>query len=257
MILTISVCAGTAAQQAPPAGRGQAPAGGGRLSVTVENDLKYASDLRLNLYSVNRPAARPLVVWFHEGENMTTPFGNLVGNGYAVASVGYRPGQLADAQAALDWLRTNAAKYNLDASQIGLVGGGKDGQIATMLGKAGGVQAVVAIYPAVDKMAQATSAGPLPAFMVMHGTADTVVSSRQSEKLINELKAAGANASLKYVPVQPQIRSHEAFVLVCHQQSSSANPSLAGYRSKQPPGSFNPPVSPWRRCPTDDSRNRA
>jgi len=202
IILTFLVCAGTAtaSAQAQPAGRGQAAAGGGRLSVTVERDLIYADSLKMNLYSVNRPDPRPLVVWFHEGENLPTPFGNLVGAGYAVASVGYRPGELGDAQAAVDWLRTNAAKYSLDASHIGLVGSDRDGQIVTMLGKAGGVQAVVAIYPTADEIMQPANSGPLPAFMVMHGTADSVAPSSQSEKVIYELKAAGADASLKYVP---------------------------------------------------------
>jgi endo-1,4-beta-xylanase len=143
------------------------------------------------------------VVWFHDGEKSPAPIIPLIASGYAVASVGYRSGQVADALAAVDWLRANAATYSLDASHIALAGNDKGGQIASIAGKAGGVQAVVAIYPAADQIAQPAqpaSAGPSPAFLVMHGTADTVVPVGQSEKLVFDLKAAGADASLEYVP---------------------------------------------------------
>ena len=142
------------------------------------------------------------MVWFHDGEKSPAPIVPLIASGYAVASVGYRSGQVADALAAVAWLRANAAKYGLDAGQIALAGSDKGGQIASIAGRASGVQAVVAIYPAAEKIAQPeppANAGLSPAFLVMHGTGDTVAPVGQSEKLVFDLKAAGADASLEYV----------------------------------------------------------
>ena len=74
------------------------------------------------------PTPRPLVLWIHGGGSATpkisTPAIALVNpGGVSVASIEYRSGtgvslqmQLADAKAAVRWLRANASKYEPGAS---------------------------------------------------------------------------------------------------------------------------------------------
>src|SRR5262245_46493673 len=114
----------------PNEGRGQAGP-----SLKIESDLEYAraggQPLMLDLYHLEPLAtARPVLVWIHgsgpDASKTTSPATALISpNGVAVASIEYRTGtgitmqmQLADAKAAIRWLRVNATKYNLDASHI-------------------------------------------------------------------------------------------------------------------------------------------
>src|SRR6185436_11904611 len=81
------------------------------------------------------------------GSKMISPATALISpNGVAVASIEYRTGtgitsqmQLADAKAAIRWLRVNAMKYNIDPSHIGAFGFGVGGQLAALLGTTAGV----------------------------------------------------------------------------------------------------------------------
>lgn len=93
--------------------------------------------------------------------------------GYAVAGVSIRsssqivfPGQLHDIKAAIRWLRANAARYNLDANHIAVIGDSSGGWTAAMAALTGDapemegsvgttgvsskVQAAVAFYPPTD-----------------------------------------------------------------------------------------------------------
>ena len=73
----------------------------------------------------------PLIIWIHGGawvagsKDNPSPALRFTTNGYAVAHVGYRlsqeakfPAQIHDCKAAVRWLRTNAAKYNLDPNKF-------------------------------------------------------------------------------------------------------------------------------------------
>ena len=96
--------------------------------------------------------------------------------GLAVAGVSIRssaqttfPGQLYDIKAAIRWLRTNAARYNLDPDHIGIMGDSSGGWTTVMaavtgdrpelegkigtLGVSSAVQAAVAFYPPTDFLA--------------------------------------------------------------------------------------------------------
>jgi acetyl esterase/lipase len=111
-------------------------------------DVTYATlsgfrPLRLDLYrSAGQVAARPLVLFLHGGGwRLGNPRGggalvdlpailaHVAQRGYVVASIEYRlsgeaayPAQLQDLQAALAFLRANAARLGIDASAVALWG---------------------------------------------------------------------------------------------------------------------------------------
>ncbi len=140
-------------------------------------DLEYSAPpsgtLRLDLYLPDAAAAKPwpVVVWIHgggwnKGSKDNCPLTWLAADGYAVASISYRltpvaawPAQIDDARAAVRWLRTHAARYQLDPARIAGAGGSAGGHIAAVLGTAPApageavssrVQAVLDLYGPSD-----------------------------------------------------------------------------------------------------------
>jgi S-formylglutathione hydrolase FrmB/acetyl esterase/lipase len=213
---------------APNEGRGQ-----GGPALKIERDLEYSRAggvaLTLDLYHVDPVgSASPVVVWIHGMDvplttKAATPAAGLVsaGNGLAVASIEYRTAsgttlatQLADAKAAVRWLRDHAAAYNLDPAHIAAFGYGVGGQIAALLGTTADVGALeggTATAPSsrvqafIDVAGPVTTGGMNPTTyvtkdsapgLIIHGTADTTVSTRESQALISALKVAGVNATL-------------------------------------------------------------
>jgi acetyl esterase/lipase len=93
---------------------------------------------------------QPLLVWIHGGawrggSKTQVPYLYQLPRGYIVASVEYRfsqnalfPAQIQDCQAAIRWLRANAAKFNIDPSRIGVGGASAGGHLVALLGTAGG-----------------------------------------------------------------------------------------------------------------------
>lgn len=87
----------------------------------------------------------PLVVWIHgpdwrTGTKTTCPVDWLVDQGYAVASVEYRPsdvvvfpGQLADCRAALAAIRAEAETWGIDSGRICVAGDGGGGHLAALV----------------------------------------------------------------------------------------------------------------------------
>ncbi|MBL9213747.1 MAG: sulfatase-like hydrolase/transferase [Opitutaceae bacterium] len=134
-----------------PAGdmRGALPAGVKRIA-NQEYSRPETGALLLDLYLPVKTAERPLpvVLWIHgggwkSGTKENCPLTWLAAEGYAVVSLGYRlswlarwPAQLDDARAALRWLRTNAAKYQLDPGRIVVSGGSSGGNLAGVVGTA-------------------------------------------------------------------------------------------------------------------------
>jgi acetyl esterase/lipase len=202
VVLAASVCAAAvvlfpaagfsiAIGQAPPAGAVAAQsAGASRPKVTPTHaDLAYApaeppgsNGHKLDLY-LPAGAARPVPVvvwtggsaWMADTGKRTAGrlAGELLPAGYAVAGVSIRsssqvrfPGQLHDIKAAIRWLRTNAARYNIDPAHIGIMGDSSGGWTTAMAATTGdapamegnvgvggvssAVQAAVAFYPPTD-----------------------------------------------------------------------------------------------------------
>jgi acetyl esterase/lipase len=124
----------------------------------VYRDLEYIKGgherQRLDLYLPEKAdAPLPLIVWVHPGawmfgsKNDVGPTLPFVQKGYAVASIGYRlsqqaqfPAQIEDCKAAVNWLRANAKKYNLDPERIGAWGASSGGHLVALLGTSGSVK---------------------------------------------------------------------------------------------------------------------
>ena len=193
-------------------------------AVTATNDLTYGSApdaegdpvaLKLDLYQPTGDtiAKRPALVWVHgggftagdksSGRARATFFARL---GYVAVSINYRllappncssmpanpdcqaAGLAAqhDAQAAVRWLRANAATYRIDPDRIA-IGGGSAGAVTSLLvgwrsedpgisgnpGPSSAVRGVVSVSGGLPTNEYIT-AGDAPALFI-HGTEDAVV----------------------------------------------------------------------------------
>ncbi len=120
-----------------------------RLS-NVEYTNPGSGALLLDLYLPATPSDRllPVVLWIHgggwkSGSKDNCPLTWLAAEGYAVVSLGYRlslqarwPAQLEDARAAIRWLRSNAARYQLDAQRLAVAGASSGANLAGVVGTA-------------------------------------------------------------------------------------------------------------------------
>lgn len=96
----------------------------------------------------------PVIVSIHggafmigdKGDIQVTPMLSGLKRGYAVVSINYRmsgeaifPKDINDVKAAVRWIKTNAAKYNLNPAKIAAWGGSAGGNLAALAGTSGGV----------------------------------------------------------------------------------------------------------------------
>jgi acetyl esterase/lipase len=113
----------------------------------------------LDIYLPDRRAGAklPVLVWSSgsgwlsdDGKQGAADFAEHFNEaGYAVVGMSVRsslqasfPAQLHDAKAAIRWLRSNAAAYQLDPTRIAVSGNSSGGWVATMLGVTGGVRSL-------------------------------------------------------------------------------------------------------------------
>ena len=123
--------------------------------------------LTLDIYRPPKSGQAPAVVQIYGGAWQTgSPSANrafaryLAAHGYAVFAIDYRhaprwqwPAQLADVQAALEWVRVNGTRYGADPARLALVGRSSGGQLALVAAYGSGapaVRAVVSYYGPVD-----------------------------------------------------------------------------------------------------------
>lgn len=213
-------------------------------SVSVTSGLTYGSatnaagsvqDLKLDLYQPtgDAVAARPAIVWVHGGSfrtgSRTSP--ELVDQatvfskkGFVNVSISYRldpvgcsaanPGASCitamrnakeDAQAAVRWLRANAAAYRIDANRIA-IGGTSAGAITALHvgadedapGSSGNPGYPSNVRAAVSLSGARLFGVPEPddAWVLMfHGTADVVVPYSSAVSTANVLEDAGVQVS--------------------------------------------------------------
>jgi dienelactone hydrolase len=214
-------------------------------NVTITSDLQYGTapdannnpvDLKLDLYQPtgDTQTLRPALVWVHGGSfsggdktnfvptDVANTFAKL---GYVVVSINYRllgSGCVAnptactlaaleaqhDAQAAVRWLRANAATYRIDASRIG-IGGESAGAITATLvglhsedpgtsGNPGFPSTVGGFVSVSGGLPNGTfaSRGDAPG-VLFHGTADTTVSPQWSVQTAVAMLNAGVGAWLQ------------------------------------------------------------
>ena len=217
-------------------------------AVSKTADLQYGTApdangnpvaLRLDLYRPvgDTQTTRPALVWVHGGGFSGGDKGNVVpvdaANtfaklGYVVVSINYRllgsgcvgnPGQPScsvaaleakhDAQAAIRWLRANAATYGVDPSRIGIGGESAGGITATLVGlhsedvgssgnpgPASTIRGFVSVSGGLPGGVFA-SAGDSPG-LFFHGTADGVVPSSWSDATTGKMLEAGVPAWLQH-----------------------------------------------------------
>jgi acetyl esterase/lipase len=152
--------------------------------VVVHRDQPYGSaDHPCHRFDMYLPAAcsgggMPLVIWIHgddwaTGSKSDCPIRWLVDDGYAVASVGYRPstaavfpGPLDDCRAAVATILRDAALWGVDPQRVCLAGSGAGGHLAALVALstdgegAGDPAPQVAALCAVAAPAHLTSLGP-------------------------------------------------------------------------------------------------
>jgi dienelactone hydrolase len=216
-------------------------------NVSLTSDIQYgqAPDannnpvaLKLDLYQPtgDTETLRPALVWVHGGSFSGGDKTNIVPvdvantfakQGYVVVSINYRllgsncvanpNGCLVaaleaqhDAQAAVRWLRANAATYKIDPTRIG-IGGESAGAITATLvglhsddpgtsGNAGYPSTVGGFVSVSGGLPQGVFAGPGDAWgLFFHGTADTVVNPQWSQQTFAAMIKAGVPAW-----IQPQ-----------------------------------------------------
>ncbi|HVJ66707.1 MAG TPA: alpha/beta hydrolase [Caulifigura sp.] len=235
--------------------------------VTIEKGIAYLGTDRKEQADLYRPTTLqpdvkyPGIVIIHGGGwsggkrdaareiNIGT---TLVKNGYVGLSIDYVlqekgaariwPQNLNDCKTAVRWLRANAAKYQIDADHIGVIGGSAGGHLAAMVGVTGNsadlppvgpygefsskVQAAIDLYgPLADRekwiptlvdpsnphaaelTKQITPLSHLdkadPPILILHGTADTTVPVDDSERFAAALTTAGVVNELIIIPDAP------------------------------------------------------
>jgi dienelactone hydrolase len=192
--------------------------------------------LKLDLYQPtgDTETQRPALIWVHGGSfsggdktnivpvDVANTFAKL---GYVVVSINYRllgSGCVAnpnsctvaaleaqhDAQAAVRWLRANAATYHIDASRIG-IGGESAGAITATLvglhsedpgtsGNPGFPSTVGGFVSVSGGVPNGLFAGPGDAWgLLFHGTADTTVNPQWSTQTEAAMLSAGLPAWLE------------------------------------------------------------
>jgi acetyl esterase/lipase len=159
-----AVCVfGFAAAQTPPAAASNTPPVLDTTvkfpkGVTMHGDIVFGSirgfrPLTLDLYLPKSRKPLPLLIFVHGGawaggtsrsaeiigDNFPAMFAGFSAKGYAVASISYRlsseakfPSQIQDLNSAIRFLKSNAAKYGLDADRV-VVWGASAGAHITML----------------------------------------------------------------------------------------------------------------------------
>ncbi len=226
VVALVTAVRGSAGQQrAPNEGR---PQPGPRLK--IERGIEYASvdgrSLTLDVYRqdpVDTPA--PLVVWIHgtrggDATRATSPAVALVTPGYVVASIDYRSGpdvplatSVADAKDAVRWLRSNAARFNIDAAHVGAFGHDTGAAIAAILGATDDESGAASGAPSARVQGVVAAAGPMRSsgpvraldhvtaddapMLLVHGTSDAVVSPLESQALASALKVAGVDTTFE------------------------------------------------------------
>ena len=115
----------------------------------VVKDVEYAradgATLKLDLHKCESQTG-PLILWVHggawrSGSKSSMPLGEIVCDGFPVASVDYRlsmqakfPAQIHDLKAAIRFLRARASEFGVDATRIVVAGDSAGGHLAALVG---------------------------------------------------------------------------------------------------------------------------
>ena len=148
---------------------------------TVTREITYCkvggTALRMDAYLPAKQTARPspALIYIHGGAwiagdkdevHIEADLPELLTRGYAIFSINYRlapfnrfPNQIEDCKCAVRSLRANAARYNIEAAQIGVWGSSAGAHLAALLGTTNGVSAFEGYggYPEASSAVQAVA----------------------------------------------------------------------------------------------------
>jgi len=164
---------------------------------------------------------------------------------YRLSSEAIWPAQLEDVRTALDWLRAQAATYQIDPQRIGISGNSSGGHLALMAALSGApVSAVCAFYPPTDLVDLYDKGGsdsidallgnaaspetmaaisplshahkPSPPVLLLSGDADQRVPVAHTLRIYDKLKAHGTKAELHIFSGQPHgFDANREYAILC------------------------------------------
>ena len=151
----------------------------------------------------DRPTGVPVVVHFHgggfssgnKGREARPLIGYLVSRGVVCVSADYRlrpyvgyEGQLADALAAIEWVRSHAQQYGGDPQQIFLVGSSAGAYLSIAAVNAGaeGIAGIICRYGYYGRLAPER---PQPPLLVIHGENDLFTPASRAREFVERMRA--------------------------------------------------------------------
>jgi acetyl esterase/lipase len=129
--------------------------------------------------------------------------GHLVSRGLVCASANYRlqphvsqADQVADAQAAIEWVQSHSGEYGGDPSRLFLVGSSAGAYLSIDAINHGttGIAGVVGRYGYYGDLAPQR---PMPPVLVIHGDNDLMVTPAQAREFVDRMRA-GSSAAVEY-----------------------------------------------------------
>jgi acetyl esterase/lipase len=186
-----------------------------RHDVVRIRNLSYGEGSRRTLdvyHRRDRPGEVPVVVHFHGGgfhsgnksREARPLLGRLAGRGLVCASANYRlrphvayEDQLADALAAIEWVRSHAREYGGDPTRIFLVGSSAGAYLSVAAVNAGAswIAGIVGRYGYYGDLGPDR---PPPPLLVIHGESDLLVPASRAREFV-ELMRAGSSHPAHYV----------------------------------------------------------
>jgi acetyl esterase/lipase len=181
-----------------------------RRDVVRVDDLSYGDGARRNLdvyHRSDRPMGAPVVLHFHGGgfrsgnkrREARPLIGYLVSQGMVCASANYRlrphvgyDEQLADAIAAIEWVRSHAHDYGGDPDRIFLVGSSAGAYLAVDAVNAG-AKAIAGIVGRYGYYGDLMPEQPQPPILVIHGENDLYVSPSNARDFVERMRAGSSH----------------------------------------------------------------
>jgi acetyl esterase/lipase len=186
-----------------------------RRDVVRVRNLAYGEPPRRNLdvyHRRGRPAGVPVVLHFHGGgfysgskrREARPLIGHLVSQGMVCASANYRlrprvghDEQVADAMAAIEWVRAHAREYGGDPDRIFLVGSSAGAYLSVAAVNAGatGIGGIVGRYGYYGDLIPER---PRPPILVIHGENDLLVPPSHAREFVERMRL-GSGPPVEYV----------------------------------------------------------
>jgi acetyl esterase/lipase len=192
-----------------------APVPAFRRDVVRVPDIQYGDGPRRNLdvyHRRDRPLGASVVLHFHGGgfysgnkrREARPLIGHLVAHGMVCVSANYRlrpqaryEEQLADALAAIEWVRSHAREYGGDPARIFLVGSSAGAYLAVDAVNAGAT-AIVGIVGRYGYYGGLKRDRAQPPMLVIHGENDLLVQASDAREFVERMRV-GSSRAAEYV----------------------------------------------------------